>query len=218
MYKGVIFDLDGTLLNTLGDLTSAVNHVCKEYGYKQRTIEEVRSFVGNGIRNLISRVVPNGYENPDFEDMMATFQTYYAENVAVLTHPYEGVLQCLKSLKENGIKVAIVSNKRQALVDILYKKFFEDLVEFAYGEDEANGIIKKPNPMMVNLALEKLNLKKDEAIYVGDSNVDKNTADNSNMDCCLVTYGFRDKVELEILDAKYLIDDINDLLEIVING
>lgn len=218
MYKGVLFDLDGTLLNTLGDLTSAVNHVCKEYGYKLRTVEEVRSFIGNGIRNLISRVVPNGYENPKFEEMMITFQNYYTENVAVLTYPYEGVLEILNTLKDKGINIAIVSNKRHNLVNKLNDIFFNGLIELVLGEDEANGISKKPNPMMIDLVLNKFGLNNNEVIYVGDSNVDKQTADNANLDCCLVTYGFRDKVDLASLNAKYMIDDIKDLVKIVING
>ena len=218
MYKGVIFDLDGTLLNTLGDLTASVNHVCDTFGYPTRTIDEVRSFIGNGIRNLISRVVPNGFENPKFEEMMKEFETYYASNVAVYTYPYEGVNELIKSLLNNNIKVAIVSNKRNSLIQILKEKFFNDTVELALGEDEQNGLIKKPNPMMVNYVLEKFGLKKEEVIYVGDSNVDKKTADNSNLDCCLVTYGFRNKEELEPLNSKYMIDDIKDLYDIVING
>ncbi|MBQ9731213.1 MAG: HAD-IA family hydrolase [Bacilli bacterium] len=218
MYKGVIFDLDGTLLNTLGDLTSAVNHVCNEYGYKTRTVEEVRSFIGNGIRNLISRVVPGGYENPRFEEMMTTFKVFYAENVAVLTHPYENVLKILKILKDKEYKIAIVSNKRHELVNKLNDIFFEDLINIVLGEDESKGIKKKPNSMMIDIALEKMGLDCNEVLYVGDSNVDKQTADNANLDCCLVSYGFRDKEELKELNAKYLIDDINDLLEIVING
>ena len=218
MYKGVIFDLDGTLLNTLGDLTNAVNHVCNQYGYKTRTVEEVRSFVGNGIRNLISRVVPNGFENEIFEDAMKEFEKFYAENVCVETYPYEDVLNTLKSLKENNIKMCIVSNKRQSLINKLYEKFFSNLVEFAYGEDEANGIIKKPNPMMIDLSLSRLGLDKNDVLYVGDSNVDKMTADNSNLDCCLVTYGFRDKDELAFLNSKYLIDDIDELCKIINNG
>lgn len=218
MYKGVIFDLDGTLLNTLGDLTNAVNHVCNQYGYKTRTVEEVRSFVGNGIRNLISRVVPNGYENPKFEEMMITFKSFYDENVAVLTYPYENVLSTLRFLKDKGYKIAIVSNKRHKLVNKLNDIFFKNLIEIVLGEDEAKGINKKPNPMMIDLVLQRFGLDKNEVLYVGDSNVDKMTADNSNLDCCLVTYGFRDKDELASLNSKYLIDDINELCKIINNG
>ena len=215
MYKGIIFDLDGTLLNTLGDLTNAVNHVCVKFGFETHSIDEVRSFVGSGIRNLISRVVPNGFENEIFEDAMKEFENFYAENVCVETYPYEDVLNTLKSLKEKNIKMCIVSNKRQSLINKLYEKFFSNLVEFAYGEDEANGIIKKPNPMMIDLSLSRLGLDKEEVLYVGDSNVDKKTADNSSLDCCLVTYGFRSKEELSSLNSKYLFDSIKELLNIL---
>ena len=215
MYKGIIFDLDGTLLNTLGDLTNAVNHVCVKFGFETHSVDEVRSFVGSGIRNLISRVVPNGFENEIFEDAMKEFENFYAENVCVETYPYEDVLNTLKSLKEKNIKMCIVSNKRQSLINKLYEKFFSNLVEFAYGEDEANGIIKKPNPMMIDLSLSRLGLDKEEVLYVGDSNVDKKTADNSSLDCCLVTYGFRSKEELSSLNSKYLFDSIKELLNIL---
>lgn len=215
MYKGIIFDLDGTLLNTLGDLTNAVNHVCVKFGFETHSVDEVRSFVGSGIRNLISRVVPNGFENEIFEDAMKEFENFYAENVCVETYPYEDVISTLKSLKENNIKMCIVSNKRQSLINKLYEKFFANLVEFAYGEDEANGIMKKPNPMMIDLSLSRLGLDKEEVLYVGDSNVDKKTADNSSLDCCLVTYGFRSKEELSSLNSKYLFDSIKELLNIL---
>lgn len=215
MYKGIIFDLDGTLLNTLGDLTNAVNHVCVKFGFETHSVDEVRSFVGSGIRNLISRVVPNGFENEIFEDAMKEFEKFYAENVCVETYPYEDVLNTLKSLKEKNIKMCIVSNKRQSLINKLYEKFFVNLIEFAYGEDEANGIIKKPNPMMIDLSLSRLGLDKEEVLYVGDSNVDKKTADNSSLDCCLVTYGFRSKEELSSLNSKYLFDSIKELLNIL---
>lgn len=215
MYKGIIFDLDGTLLNTLGDLTNAVNHVCVKFGFETHSVDEVRTFVGSGIRNLISRVVPNGFENEIFEDAMKEFEKFYAENVCVETYPYEDVLNTLKSLKDKNIKMCIVSNKRQSLINKLYDKYFANLIEFAYGEDEAKGIIKKPNPMMIDLSLSRLGLEKDEVLYVGDSNVDKKTADNALLDCCLVTYGFRSKEELSSLDSKYLFDSIKELLNIL---
>lgn len=216
MYKGIIFDLDGTLLNTLGDLTNAVNHVCNKYNIERKTLKEIKSFVGNGIRNLMSLVVPNGENNPLFEEMLDEFRSYYSKNVNVMTHPYKNVLETMKLFKENGIKMIIVSNKKHELLQVLKNAFFQEYVEFAIGEDKDKGFLKKPDPSMVNKAVEFLGFSKKEILYVGDSSVDKKTADNAFLDCCLVTYGFRSKKELELLNSRFIIDDLKDLIDIVL--
>lgn len=187
----VIFDLDGTLLNTLEDLTDSVNFALKTCNMPQRTIEEVRCFVGNGVRNLMLRAVPQGEENPRFEEAFSLFKKYYGEHCNDKTRPYDGVRKLMETLKEQGYALGIVSNKIDSAVKELNHRYFADLVEVAIGERE--GVLRKPAPDTVLTALEELGKKKENAIYVGDSEVDVATARNVGMPCISVLWGFRDK-------------------------
>lgn len=190
-YQTVIFDMDGTLLNTLEDLTDAVNYALRQMGMPERTIEEVRTFVGNGVQKLIERAVPGGLDNPKFEKAFAHFKEYYAVHCNDKTGPYEGVLSLLRELKAEGYALAIVSNKLDSAVKELAKVYFEGIVPVAVGERP--GAAKKPAPDMVQIALEELGVSAETAVYVGDSEVDLMTAKNSNLPCIAALWGFRDE-------------------------
>ena len=194
-YDTVIFDLDGTLLNTLEDLADAVNFVMRKNHYPQRTIEEVRRFVGNGIRRLMELAVPENISETEFEQVFEEFKNYYTEHCQIKTCAYDGVMPLLKHLDENGYAMAIVSNKNHAAVCELNDIYFKDYIEVAIGQKD--GIRKKPAPDTVVQALKELGKTKERAVYVGDSEVDFATAKNSGMDCVLVTWGFRNLEELK---------------------
>jgi len=215
MYNTVIFDLDGTLLNTIDDLADAVRYVQKKYGWEQHTVAHVQSNVGNGIRKLMERSVPLGVDNPQFEQALQDFKEYYGEHCQVKTAPYPGIMELLGKLHEKGYKMAIVSNKAHSAVAELNRLYFNNYMQVALGENEADGIKKKPAPDMVNKALEALGSSIDDAIYVGDSEVDKATADNSNMACILCEWGFRPIEMLKSLEPKAIIREPQELIKIL---
>lgn len=206
MKKTVIFDLDGTLLNTLDDLADSTNYALSKFGYPTRTIEEVRQFVGNGVAKLIERAIPEGKNNPNFEKCLSIFKENYAQNMYNKTAPYNGIIEMLSNLKSKGIKIAVVSNKFDLAVKELCKKYFEGFIDFAAGENEAQGIKKKPAPDTVISVLNEFNFAPEDAVYVGDSDVDIMTAKNSKMPCISVTWGFRDKKFLLENGATILIN------------
>lgn len=206
MKKAVIFDLDGTLLNTLDDLADSTNYALSRFGYPTRTIEEVRQFVGNGVAKLIERAIPEGKNNPNFEKCLAIFKENYAQNMYNKTAPYNGIIEMLSNLKSKGIKIAVVSNKFDLAVKELCKKYFEGFIDFAAGENESQGIKKKPAPDTVISALNEFNFAPEDAVYVGDSDVDIMTAKNSKMSCISVTWGFRDEKFLLENGATILIN------------
>ena len=209
--EAVIFDLDGTLLNTLYDLTDSVNHALEQYGQPKRSLEEVRSFVGNGIRNLMLLAVPDGAENPVFEELFAFFREYYKTHCNIKTASYEGILPLMEELKQRHIKMAIVSNKIDSGVKELNDIHFSEYVEVAIGERE--GISRKPAPDSVNEALRILAVDKSHAVYVGDSDVDIQTANNVGIGCVSVTWGFRDEAFLKEQGAEILINHPLELLD-----
>ena len=200
MYNTFIFDLDGTLLNTLGDLATSVNYALRTHGMPERTLDEVRSFVGNGVRLLMERAVPEGTAHPCFEEAFATFRQYYMEHSLDTTRPYEGIPEVIHALKERGCRLAVVSNKFYAATQELIRHFFPEIT-IAIGEHEAEGIRKKPAPDTVFEALRQLtnsqqpipNSQRTDAVYVGDSDVDLQTARNSGLPCISVLWGFRDR-------------------------
>lgn len=206
MKKTVIFDLDGTLLNTLDDLADSTNYALSKFGYPTRTIDEVRQFVGNGVAKLIERAIPEGKNNPNFEKCLAIFKENYAQNMYNKTAPYNGIIEMLSNLKSKGIKIAVVSNKFDLAVKELCKKYFEGFIDFAAGENEAQGIKKKPAPDTVISVLNEFNFAPEDAVYVGDSDVDIMTAKNSQMPCISVTWGFRDEKFLLENGATILIN------------
>jgi phosphoglycolate phosphatase len=211
--KVVIFDLDGTLLDTLEDLKEAVNFALQKEQMPLCTLEQVRQYVGNGVRKLMIRAVPDGEANPRFEEAFAAFTVYYKEHCLDNTKPYPEVDQLLEELKLQGVRTAIVSNKLDPAVKELHKRFFVDTIEAAIGETAQ--VARKPAPDMVNRALEELSVKLEQAIYVGDSDVDLQTAQNAGLPCVSVTWGFRDKAFLRGHGAKTFIQTPLELLNLL---
>ena len=212
-FKTYIFDLDGTLLDTLGDLASAVNYALRSHGMSERSIDEVRCFVGNGVKKLMQRAVPDGEANPLFEQALATFRQYYLEHSLDTTHPYDGIPELLTELRLRGCHTAVVSNKFDAATKELCRYFFADTIEVAVGEHEAEGIRKKPAPDTVYAALKELGVDKDGAVYVGDSDVDIATARHAGLPCISVLWGFRDREFLLNHGATTFISRPEELLD-----
>ena len=192
-YDTFIFDLDGTLLDTLGDLAASVNYALRSHGMPEHSLDDVRRFVGNGVRRLMERAIPEGAENPLFDEAFATFRQYYMAHSLDTTCPYDGIPETLAALRARGCHIAVVSNKMMAATVELCRHFFPDAVEVAIGEDEAEGIRKKPAPDTVFAALRQLGVGQEGAVYVGDSDVDIETARNSGLPCISVLWGFRDR-------------------------
>ena len=212
-YDTFIFDLDGTLLDTLGDLAASVNYALRCHGMPEHSLDDVRRFVGNGVRRLMERAIPEGAENPLFDEAFATFRQYYMAHSLDTTRPYDGIPETLAALRARGCHIAVVSNKMMAATVELCRHFFPDAVEVAIGEDEAEGIRKKPAPDTVFAALNALDLPMESAVYVGDSDVDIQTAANAGIPCISVLWGFRDKDFLIQHGAKTFISAPQELLD-----
>lgn len=213
-YKYVIFDLDGTILDTLDDLADAANAALKACGFPERTRDEVRLFVGNGIRKLIERAVPKGTSEEDIVKTHEAFTAYYSVHCKDKTKPYKGIPELVKALKANGIRSAVVSNKADYGVKALCEEYFEGLFDMSVGERE--GIRKKPAPDSVFEAMRIMGADKAETVYIGDSDVDVMTAQNSGIDCIGVSYGFRGREFLEAHGAKVIADTVDELYEILL--
>ena len=211
-YQTYIFDLDGTLLDTLGDLAASTNYALRTHGMPEHSVDDVRRFVGNGVRKLMERAVPQGACNPLFNETFATFRQHYMAHALDTTHPYDGILETLKELRQQGCRIAVVSNKMMAATQELCRHFFPDIVEVAIGEHEAEGIRKKPAPDTVIAALRELGVGKEGAVYVGDSDVDIQTAANAGLPCISVLWGFRDRDFLIQHGAKTFISAPSELL------
>lgn len=211
--QAVVFDLDGTLLDTLEDLTNAVNFGLTSRGLPPRTIDEVRQFVGNGVEKLMVRAVPEGRDNPAFEGAFADFRRYYQEHCLDCTKPYPDILNMMRELKARGIKMAIVSNKMDSAVKELSRGFFPDYVSVSIGDRE--GMKRKPAPDAVNKALEELGVAPEKALYVGDSDVDIETAKNAGLRCISVSWGFRDADFLRQHGATDIADKPIELLYMI---
>ena len=208
--KAYIFDLDGTLLDTLVDLAASCNYALDSCGMPVRSIDEVRRFVGNGVRMLMVRAVPNGEENPAFEQALELFRKHYLVHGQDHTAPYPGVVDMLVRLRSQGLKIAVVSNKFDAATKQLCDYYFPNLVDVAIGERE--GICRKPAPDTVHEAMKQLGITHQEAIYVGDSDTDILTAKNACLPCVSVTWGFRDRQFLLDHGATTLISSPEELI------
>ncbi len=209
MIKAVIFDLDGTLLNTLEDLKESTNFALCKFKYPERSLEEVRCFVGNGVRKLIERAVPENCKN--VEECLEVFKKNYSENMYNHTKPYNGILKILKELHDKNLKIGVVSNKFDSAVKELCKKYFGDLVDVAIGQND--DVPKKPAPDGVLKAMKQIGTDKNSTIYAGDSDVDVKTAKNAGLKCIGVTWGFRDRSNLE--GADFIIDTPDEIINIV---
>lgn len=213
MKKAIIFDLDGTLLNTLEDLRSAVNAALAKRGLPPRTLEEVRTFVGNGIRNLMQRSLPQGTSDEEIDAALADFRAYYYQHLCDATMPYEGIPEMIDELARRGVHMAVLSNKVDEASKELMEHFFPKRFALVFGERK--GIPRKPNPMSCMEVMQRLKVKPEEVLYVGDSGVDMQTAQNAGLYGVGVTWGFRSREVLQENGAKTLIDRPEQLLELV---
>lgn len=209
MRKAVIFDMDGTLLDTLEDLYLSTNMVLTQYGFPKRTREEVRQFVGNAVVNLMRQALPQGEENPHFGDCLQAFKEYYGEHLGDHTGPYDGIAELLQKLSEEGFSMAIVSNKPDFAVQELCEKYFKEWIKTAIGE--SGEVRRKPAPDMVEQAARMLGVRMEDCIYVGDSEVDLKTAENCGIPCVSVTWGFRSRELLLSLGAEHMAEDTEEL-------
>lgn len=215
-FNSVVFDLDGTLLDTLGDLRDSVNFALEKNNLPKRSTQEIRSFVGNGIRLLIERSVPDNTPIETVDKCFSDFKEYYKNHSAILTKAYDGVIDLLITLKEKGVKIAVVSNKADFAVKTLMEDYFSGLYDCAYGERA--GVERKPAPDSVFGAIKEMNADSDNTVYIGDSEVDVETSKNANLPCIAVTWGFRDKKVLESLNPEYIVDSPSDILNIIERG
>ena len=218
-HRTYIFDLDGTLLDTVGDLAASVNYALGTHGMPEHSLDDVRRFVGNGVRLLMERAVPEGAANPQFDAAFATFRQHYMAHSLDTTRPYDGIPETLAELRRRGCRLAVVSNKFMAATQELCRHFFHDTIEVAIGEHEAEGIRKKPAPDTVNEALRQLAVTGGDrvgldAVYVGDSDVDILTARNSGLPCISVLWGFRDRDFLLSHGATTFISSPSELLDL----
>ncbi len=213
MIKNVVFDMDGTILNTIDDLYNSVNFALAECGYPKRSMMEVLSFVGNGVKVLIDRAMPKGYTAEEFDICFKKFMGHYNLHKNDNTCPYDGILELMQALQAKGIKMSVVSNKFDAGVKELAEKLFTGYLPVAIGESEK--VQPKPNPSGVWYALELMGAKSEESVYIGDSEVDFETAKNSGLTFIAVTWGFRPRELHEGLGVKYIAEKPMDIVKIL---
>ena len=207
----LIFDLDGTLLDTLDDLWASVNHALASFSLPLRSRTEVRQFLGNGAKVLIHKSLPEDSDKTLEEQVLSTFRQHYLLHSLDQTHPYEGIIPLLQQCKAFGLKTAIVSNKPHAAVQELHQHFFPTLLDLAIGEQQPK-IRRKPHPDMVLHAMKQLGSTQQECLYIGDSEVDMETAKNAGIACISVAWGFRDRSFLESLGAPVIVDSPEEIL------
>ena len=211
-YKAYIFDLDGTLLDTLEDLADAVNFGMRESGFPERSLEEVRSFVGDGMRLLVKRAAPSGTSEEMLEGTFKAFKDYYSVHYMDKTKPYPGIEAMLRALKAQGKRLCVISNKVDYAVKLLMDQFFPGFFETVLGERE--GIRRKPAPDSLLAVMEELGLSKEECVYIGDSDTDILTAKNAGIDPISVSWGFRTEEFLKEHGAEKIVNKVEDLLRI----
>lgn len=215
-YTAYIFDLDGTLLDTLDDLRASVNYSLRHFAMPERTRDEVREFVGNGVRRLMERAVAGGTDNPLFDEALDVFRRHYAEHSLDHTRPYPGIMDMLAALRQGGKRIAVVSNKFQAATERLCRHFFGDYVEVAIGESE--GVRRKPAPDTVAEAMRRMGYAapaaQGDAVYIGDSDVDIATAKAADLPCISVLWGFRDRPFLEAHGATTFVSSPEEIVAI----
>jgi phosphoglycolate phosphatase len=209
--RALIFDLDGTLLNTIGDLHNSTNFALQKFGFPLRTLDEVNSFVGNGMEMLIRHAVPQGTSEEIIKAVLHDMKAHYALHYHDLTVPYKGIMEMLQTCKEKAIPMAIVSNKADPFVKKLSTLYFKDLISIAMGETP--DLPRKPAPDMIFSALDQLGIKKEEAYYVGDSEVDVLTAKNAGLPCLSVTWGFRTEEQICKAGATEIVHSPEELLQ-----
>lgn len=211
MIDTIIFDMDGTLLNTLEDLTDSVNFALGSFSMPQRSIDEVRAFIGNGVTMLVKRSVPTGTDSEKTEKVFSCFREHYLKNMRNKTAPYEGVTEMLENLKKSGYKTGVVSNKLDSAVKELCDELFPSLISSAQGARGESD--RKPNPENVFRCIEETGSKKENCLYVGDSEVDIQTAQNAGIKCLCVLWGYRDKEFLSSFGADSFIEKPNEIFD-----
>lgn len=212
MKKLVIFDLDGTLLNTIADLAAATNQALQHYGYPTHEVEAYRFFVGNGINKLFERALPETERTEEnILKIRSRFVPYYDTHNADLSRPYPGIPELLRTLQQKGVKIAVASNKYQAATRKLIAHYFPE-INFVEVLGQREGIPAKPDPCIVHDIIAKAGVKQEEALYVGDSNVDMQTAHNAGVTAVGVAWGFRPRTELEALHPAHIIENAEELL------
>lgn len=214
MIKGIIFDLDGTLLNTIEDLANACNYALTTLGYKTHEVEKYKTFVGNGRYKLVERMLPEDRRDMEnIEKALKLFDTYYEKHMIDMTKPYDGIMEMLDSLINRGINIAVVSNKPHEFTTEVVKNYFGDRFKVVYGHKKNTK--EKPDPWAVLEVIEEFNVNKDECLYIGDSEIDINTAKNAGVKSVGVEWGFRGKGELEAAGANYIVNKPEQILEIL---
>lgn len=212
-YETILFDMDGTVLDTLEDLKDAVNYVLRQNNEPEHDLEAIRSFVGNGMKMLMTRAIPGGQENPTFEKQFQEYQDYYPPHSKIKTKPYDGILEFMEECKKRNISVGIVSNKQQVAVTELAEYYFKGLTQAAVGDGEGRQV--KPAKDAPVEAMKRLNANPKTTLYVGDSDVDGKTAENAGLDCVLVTWGFRGRDVLEQQKHIAIIDKVEELYQFI---
>ena len=213
-YKAVLFDMDGTLLDTLEDLCDSTNHALRQMGYPPRGIEEIRRFIGNGAEKQIRRAVPEGTSEEKIMETLAAFRAYYQDHCQIKTKVYDGLLDMLSELKEKGVKMAVVSNKPDAAVKKLNREYFGDRLDYAIGPSD--GVRCKPYPDMAEEALKALGVEKKDAVFVGDSEVDVQAGLNAGLDVIAVSWGFRSREVVIEAGASKIADDAHQLEKFIL--
>jgi phosphoglycolate phosphatase len=208
-YKAVLFDMDGTVLDTLADLTNAINHTLSDYGMPLLDKRQVAQYLGNGAAWLMSRAVPEGTPDALREEMLRAYQPWYDSHCAILTAPYPGIVPLMQALREAGVKQAVISNKQDTAVKQLAAQHFPGLLETAVGESET--VRRKPNPDAVLAALREMGVEKRDAVYVGDTEVDLRTAENAGLACAVVGWGFRTEEQLYEAGAEHIFQSAEEL-------
>ena len=210
-YKAVLFDMDGTVLDTLGDLAAAVNHTLREFSMPERSVAEVAAALSNGAAYLIAHTVPDGTPKELTDKVLAAYAPYYDAHCDILTGPYDGIVPLMEKLRDKGVKLAVISNKQDTAVKPLAEKYFPGLLEIAVGESAE--VRRKPNPDAVLAALRHIGVEREDAIYVGDTEVDLQTARNAGMECASVDWGFRTREQLVEIGAEHIFDTVQELEE-----
>ena len=213
-YKAVLFDMDGTLLDTLEDLCDSTNHALAQMGYPLRGIEEIRRFIGNGAEKQIRRAVPEGTSEGKIMETLAAFRAYYQDHCQIKTKVYDGLLDVLSELKEKSVKMAVVSNKPDAAVKKLSREYFGDRLDYAIGPSD--GVRCKPYPDMAEEALKALGVEKKDAVFVGDSEVDVQTGLNAGLDVIAVSWGFRSREVVIEAGASKIADNASELEKLIL--
>lgn len=211
-YNTYIFDLDGTLLNTLEDLKNSTNYAMEQMGYPMHTTDEVRRFVGNGIAMLIKRAIPQGTSPEDEKKALEIFKSHYIVHLNDNTAAYPGIVDMLNDLKCKGFKTGVVTNKNEDAAKELVERYFGNSFDCVVGHRD--GLASKPDPAAVNIAMNELEAEKDKTIFIGDSDVDVMTAHNANLKCIGVLWGFRDEETLKSVGADYIVSSAKEILNI----